>query len=254
MSLQRTYIEDVLEVLREIQNISSANKKGHQLGSFLRMEAVRTVANRELRHSRFKNFNSAQKSIGDACSRRLRPAITNIGDFDRAVEQWLSGNPEVLRSILLPKTDSVQHRNELESLLNKVDSRFITPTAADINEPIDTKRMKVETYRILRDTALAREIKEAYKYKCQICYKTLLIAKGTLYAEAHHIKPLGNPHNGPDERGNIICVCPNCHVLLDYGGIILDSIQLNSNSEHNISTEHIEYHNENIFKKIELKG
>ena len=253
MSLQRSYIEDVLDVIREIQLISSGEKMGQML-STLRRRAVRTVATRELERRRFSNFDSAKKSIHDACSRRLKPSITNIGDFDVAVEQWLSGNPEGLRSILLPKADNARQRNEFESLLNKVNSQPITPIAADIREPIETQRIKVETYRILRDTALAREIKRTYKYKCQICYQTLMIAGDTPYAEAHHIKPLGAPHNGPDEGGNIICVCPNCHVLLDYGGIILDSKQLNSTSEHKISTEYIDYHNVNIFNKINMKG
>jgi putative restriction endonuclease len=35
------------------------------------------------------------------------------------------------------------------------------------------------------------------------------------YAEACHIKPLGRPHNGPDTPENILCLCPNCHVLFD---------------------------------------
>ena len=32
----------------------------------------------------------------------------------------------------------------------------------------------------------------------------------------------GIPHNGPDKLENMICVCPNCHVLLDFGVIRLN--------------------------------
>jgi len=41
-------------------------------------------------------------------------------------------------------------------------------------------------------------------------------------AEVVGMEPLGTPHNGPDVYENIVCVCPNHHVLLDYGVIPLD--------------------------------
>lgn len=40
---------------------------------------------------------------------------------------------------------------------------------------------------------------------------------GGPYAEAAHIRPLGRPHNGPDICSNILCLCPNHHVLFDAG-------------------------------------
>lgn len=253
MSLHRSCIEDVFDVIREIQHLSTERKLGQKIAN-LRKKAVLSVATRELERNRFSNFDSAKKSIQDACSRRLKPSVRKIGEFDVAVEQWLSGNPEMLRSILLAKTENIKQRDEFESFLRKTVSEFFTPIAVDINGPIETQRTKVETYRILRDTALAREIKGTYKCKCQICYQTLMISEDTAYAEAHHIKPLGTPHSGPDEKGNIICVCPNCHVLLDYGTIKLEPNQLITESSHEISVEYIDYHNENIFSKIGLKG
>lgn len=246
-------VEDVFDVVREIHHSSSGERLGQKMVK-LRRKAIRSVANRELERHRFANFDSAYKSIHDACSRRLKPSVRIISEFDIAVEQWLSGNPEPLKTILLPKTENTQQRNEFESLLRKIGYEVFTPIAVDINEPIETQRAMVKTYRILRDTQLAREIKNTYKCKCQICYQTLMIGEDTPYAEAHHIKPLGTPHNGPDERGNIICVCPNCHVLLDYGAIILDPSQLVSDSAHKISVKYIEYHNKCIFNKIGLKG
>ena len=116
--------------------------------------------------------------------------------------------------------------------------------AEDINEPKGPGRVKQETYRILRDTALARKVKESNNYKCQICGKKLELNEEKLYAEAHHIKPLGKPHNGPDICENIICVCPNHHALLDYG-----AIKLNGNNLQEIGTQYIDYHNEQIFGK-----
>jgi predicted HNH restriction endonuclease len=117
-----------------------------------------------------------------------------------------------------------------------------TPRAIDIEDQSQPERTRQETYHILRDTALARQIKESHQYQCQICRQTLRLGDGTPYAEAHHIVPLGTPHNGPDVRSNIICVCPNDHVLLDYGAIKLDEKRLNG-----IGNEFINYHNERIY-------
>lgn len=120
-----------------------------------------------------------------------------------------------------------------------------TPLAEDLNEP---QRILSETYRILRDTKISRNIKELYGYKCQLCGDVIKFSNGVRYAESHHIKPLGNPHNGPDVKENVICLCPNHHVLLDYGGIKLDLSEFKASLKHTISEEYIKYHNEHIFK------
>ena len=120
-----------------------------------------------------------------------------------------------------------------------------TPRAIDIEDLIQPERVLQETYRILRDTTLARNVKELHHYRCQICGQTLKLGGTTPYAEAHHIMPLGRPHNGPDVRGNILCVCPNDHVLLDYGAIKLDVNRLEG-----IGKEFINYHNDNIYGKV----
>ena len=121
----------------------------------------------------------------------------------------------------------------------------LTPVAFDIKEPLQPDRVKQETYRILRDTSLARSVKEENQYRCQLCGAKLELNDKTPYAEAHHVKPLGAPHNGPDVRQNILCVCPNHHALLDYGAIQLDESRLAK-----IEKEYIRYHNGTICKKV----
>ncbi|TJZ42306.1 hypothetical protein FCH28_35515 [Streptomyces piniterrae] len=44
---------------------------------------------------------------------------------------------------------------------------------------------------------------------------------GEAYSEAAHIQALGKPHDGPDTIGNVLCLCPNCHVLFDRGALQL---------------------------------
>ena len=83
------------------------------------------------------------------------------------------------------------------------------------------KRSKAEVLRIVRDTKLSKSVKDDHKDTCQSCSIQLQVPGGT-YSEAAHVKPLGSPHNGPDTAENIICLCPNCHVLFDRGSIWLD--------------------------------
>src|ERR1044071_1149933 len=105
-----------------------------------------------------------------------------------------------------------------------------TEIAVDIDDPSPTSRAKTEVYRILRDTALARRLKLLYGNACQICGLAVPLAHGQLYSEAHHLKPLGMPHNGPDIEENIIIVCPIHHVQCDYGAIQIDATTLIASS------------------------
>ncbi|MDJ0461098.1 YDG/SRA domain-containing protein [Streptomyces sp. H27-C3] len=76
--------------------------------------------------------------------------------------------------------------------------------------------------RIIRDTAVGRRVKRWYQHTCQICQLSLVVgAGGASYAEGAHIQALGEPSNGPDVDGNVLCLCPNCHIRLDRGAIYL---------------------------------
>lgn len=121
-----------------------------------------------------------------------------------------------------------------------------TPEANDLQSPED--RVPTTIYRILRDTELSRRIKYEHGYKCQICNHTIQLPDGSYYAEVHHIKPLGIPHNGPDISGNILCLCPNHHAELDYGVTAISLSTLHLIAGHAIDTKYVEYHNSRIYK------
>ena len=74
--------------------------------------------------------------------------------------------------------------------------------------------------RIVRDSALSLLIKTLHDHTCQICGVRLLLPNGP-YAEGAHIRPLGHPHDGHDVAGNLLCLCPNDHVLFDQGAITI---------------------------------
>ncbi len=111
------------------------------------------------------------------------------------------------------------------------------------------RRRVGEVSRIIRDTRLSRMIKELYDFHCQVCGFRFEGPAGP-YSEAAHIKPLGRPHRGPDTQSNLLCLCPNHHVMFDYGGFaISDSFELigipgklSVHPEHYINLEFIRYH------------
>jgi putative restriction endonuclease len=117
-------------------------------------------------------------------------------------------------------------------------------------EKRDKKRKKGTVLRIVRDTKIAHDIKKLYNYECQVCGITLITKSGR-YAEGAHIKPLGIPHDGDDNSDNLICLCPNHHVLFDKGSFsILDNFELIGNMKgslkvspkHKIDKSNLEYH------------
>lgn len=123
-------------------------------------------------------------------------------------------------------------------------SLFPLPSGSD-----SPKRTLVNSARIIRDSKLGRELKRLYKHKCQVCLIEITTNAGP-YAEAAHIKPVGKPHNGPDRPENLLCLCPNHHLMLDKGvymigdDLSLIGIQgsLTKHPEHEISIEYIRYH------------
>jgi putative restriction endonuclease len=127
-------------------------------------------------------------------------------------------------------------------------------TLPDDLPPSDGKAPEKRTYaisRIVRDTQIGHDIKALHKHCCQVCGIQLLSPAGA-YAEAAHIRPPGKPHNGPDSRENVLCLCPNHHVLFDLFGFSVASDlsligirgRLITNPKHKPSLKHIEYHRE----------
>lgn len=129
----------------------------------------------------------------------------------------------------------------------------LTPSAVDSPQPTNTAT-RIETYRILRDTVMARRMKKLHQDACQICGTVVQLLDGRTYSEAHHIRPLGRPHNGPDVPGNILVVCPTHHVLCDYGAIKLDQATLTQRDGHKIDPQFITYHNSFIFGSVSTEG
>ena len=114
-------------------------------------------------------------------------------------------------------------------------------------------RRQATVSRIIRDSARAQRIKALYDYRCQMCGTRLECPAGP-YAEAAHIRPLGIPHDGPDAEDNMLCLCPNHHVLFDNGAIsVADDLvlvgidgRLIVHRNHHVSRRYLAYHREHL--------
>lgn len=114
----------------------------------------------------------------------------------------------------------------------------------------ETQRKAGTVLRIVRDTKIVRDIKKLYDFECQVCGTHVLTQSGR-YAEGAHIKPLGKPHNGHDSSDNILCLCPNHHVMFDKGSFsINDNLvfigilegKLKLHKEHFLNKTNLAYH------------
>jgi 5-methylcytosine-specific restriction protein A len=116
--------------------------------------------------------------------------------------------------------------------------------ASQYAAPTDEKtlRTKREINAIVRNQKLVQEIKKLYKNTCQLCGERIQVRPGKYYSEVHHIKPLGQKHDGADNKANMLCVCPNHHALLDFFAIPLDLGTLLAN-KHAIGEQYVAYHN-----------
>jgi putative restriction endonuclease len=137
-----------------------------------------------------------------------------------------------------------------------------TPLPAPTLPAGPAPRAKATVQRIVRNTEVSRRVKKLHDWTCQICGTRIAIAPGA-YAEGAHIRPLGRPHDGPDVEGNVLCLCPNDHVRLEYGALVIaDDLsvvdtrtrvsvgKLRTLLAHRIDPAHLRYHRERFDLKV----
>ncbi|MBL8505143.1 MAG: HNH endonuclease [Methylobacillus glycogenes] len=120
-------------------------------------------------------------------------------------------------------------------------------------------RKTYQVQRVVRDTKCAKGIKALYEHACQVC-GVRIGPNDKAYAEAAHIRALGAPHNGPDTSDNIICLCPNHHVMFDLGLFAINDDlsllgvdgKLKTHVKHPVSVDHIRYHREHFYRNLDV--
>ncbi|WP_285163956.1 YDG/SRA domain-containing protein [Shewanella goraebulensis] len=127
----------------------------------------------------------------------------------------------------------------------------LTPEDIELDyEKKEVRRKEGTILRIIRDTKISNNLKKLYAFKCQVCLIAIPTKVG-FYAEGAHVKPIGKPHNGDDCTDNLLCLCPNHHVMFDRGSFSIDddfnllgglSGRLTVHAEHKIKLVNLKYH------------
>ena len=137
-------------------------------------------------------------------------------------------------------------------------------TVDDTEHPVsESERVQYIGNRVKRNVKFSEQIKSLYKDTCQVCKVYLKTPKdGIGISEAAHIKALGRPHNGPDTKANMICLCPNHHAQFDKRSFYIEPETLkvigldeykgksiSINMKHKVKSEYLEYQKQQYLKK-----
>ena len=142
--------------------------------------------------------------------------------------------------------------DRIASVVEGISSPGLPASAAEETGP--APRRQETQNRIVRDTRAMASVKQAHDFTCQLC-ALRLDTPGGPYAEAAHVQPLGAPHDGPDVPGNLLCLCPNCHVRFDRGAVTIaddgrligDEGTLRSVNGHPVDLERLAYHRAHVY-------
>lgn len=229
----------------EPESISKSHPQVKELARLLRQLPIHPPKRRP-KDKQFRSDGGVRRRLGDFKALDEGKTDRRVPAAYEAVWERYEGDSEGLRE----EARRIRRSYNAEGLIDG------GPVASDIAEPKDEEqglaredlggsgpapRIEQKRTRIIRDSALANDVKAEQDHCCQLCATVLRLAGGKRYAEAHHVKPLGRPHDGPDVRGNITCVCPNCHAKLDFGAVTLKASDLDG-----VSEEYVDYHNEVI--------
>lgn len=179
-----------------------------------------------------------------------KPGHGYFSVFQRPDDDTVWWDGEIVKAVQfdwLPFVSPEAKRRLLRSAVPALPPPINTPQALDLATP--PPRVETTIYRVLRDSAIARQVKALHGYKCQFCGDCITLSDGSKYAESHHLKPLGEPHNGPDVVGNVMCVCPNCHVRLDYEVIAIELANIATVPGQQLATDCVRWHNEKIYRR-----
>lgn len=209
----------------------------------------------ELLGSRFSFIPRGEHHVHDIYS-AVRGRFTDLCDDNYLCREncsqghnqpeWQHVVRKVLDALKTPDGDVLRKSRRPYWIFNDGDD---VPGPSDLVLP-SPGRVLLHTYRVLRDTALAKRIKVLHRNMCQVCGLRIELPDGQGYSEAHHVQPLASPHNGPDVAQNILVLCPNHHAMCDYGAIRLDLVQLHLHPSHRVDQRHIDYHNAVIAKAV----
>ncbi|CAM5340972.1 hypothetical protein GCM10010329_36400 [Streptomyces spiroverticillatus] len=183
----------------------------------VRDQSWETGGNEGLRHSQ-RQGNPIRVIRGEEGEKHYSPAVGYRYDgLYEIVDSWDENGIDGFRIC----------RFKLRRLLEE--EQELTPLEAQFKDALEgaARRETATVSRIIRDTTVGKRVKGWYAHTCQICRTALPVGPdGQSYAEGAHIQSLG-AGKGPDVDGNVLCLCPNCHIRLDRGALYLrDNLQV----------------------------
>ena len=142
------------------------------------------------------------------------PATSSIrrGELEAEVHERLSGQP-------IPK-----RIEELEDAFQVAEDSASQLTPDELERLANAEGQKLPAKRTGRTTTFTRSARVAAwakvraNHRCEIpgCpYEPFRLSSGALFAEVHHIIPLGE--GGPDTANNVACLCPSHHREIHLG-------------------------------------
>jgi hypothetical protein len=103
----------------------------------------------------------------------------------------------------------------------------------------DTERRETVIRQIKRRGENRKFLQDLYQGECQISGVKLVMPDGAFSVDCAHIRPLGRPHSGKDEVGNMLSLSPNMHRLFDRGCIRIDPESLEIRLLHRNTLTHL---------------
>jgi hypothetical protein len=119
--LKKSSVEQMIDLLTHVKRKCNAGysiRKAYQ-------EAVLTIS---------KNYNVAYQTIGDLCCRRLKLSEINI--FINKLEDWIHGNPDKLKQLLLQNSETSCRQQIVQFFDNEI-LGVTTKPQVDGNIPIE---------------------------------------------------------------------------------------------------------------------
>ncbi len=86
----------------------------------------------------------------------------------------------------------------------------------------ESKRRETVIQQIIRRGENRRFLQTVYGGECQLSGVKLVMPDGSFSIDCAHIRPLGAPHSGADDVGNMLSLSPTMHRLFDRGCVRID--------------------------------
>ena len=156
-------------------------------------------------------------------------AVRQLTESDHQILVEFTQNLPVLEQVSFYSEDEIEaklihgNQKEIDNLIRTEDS----------SREASRKKYLFESLNITRSQRLAREVRDLYNGKCQICGFDPLNEYGFHLCHAHHIVWLSR--GGEDEMSNLCLVCPNHHSAVHAGNAVFDFETLTFTYENNYS-------------------